>query len=810
MDNSLFRKKHFRQCATAVISVFRSSRFKRLSMLAGVSLAVGWLLSPTTSPYTTQYRAGDIAWSDVRAPRDLLVEDSISTEKKRLEMERNLSMIYDLDPKALPHAENKLKEAFDFMRELYPDPPDQIEEPSTPTMRKAPSIPSLQAEALQKEIENRRKLFEKKLGFLVSDEAYDALKNHRFHKRIEDYIYAMVAPVIVRGLVSRKEMFPSEDENPIILREVETGKEFILRDTSSLYDLDSARRYIGFRGQESLLHLSRSLRETVIEVSQKLIFPNITLNKNETEQRRKKALESLKPVYFQLKKGEMIIRGGERVTPDHLLKLQALGHLEDHFNIYKVFAGSTLMVMLLLFLLYYLASLNMERFALRNVDLLMFCLAITGSLVMVKAATFIIESVNRSFPYIPTDSLFYAIPFALAPMMIAMMLNAEVAMIIAIPVSILSAIIFDNPVGIFFYSLVGSLVGAHCVVFCSARSMLLKAGLRVGIINVASVLCLRLAANKFPVFDNIYDFSFAFVGGGLGGILVAGLTPLMESLFGYMTNIKLLELTNLNHRALRDLVLNAPGTYQHSVIVGSLAEAAAEAIGSNPLLARVSAYYHDIGKINKPLYFIENQKAGENKHDKLAPSMSSLIIASHVKEGIELARKYHLGQPIVDIIKQHHGTSLISFFYNKAKSLAGSRPVDEKSYRYPGPKPLTKEAAVVMLADAVEAASRTLVEPTPSRVQGAVQQLINSFMTDGQVSECHLTIRDLHRIARSFANVLNAIYHQRVDYPASAIQVIQGKKKNGSPDRGQPAAGPHRPRLGGKGGKMDIPGLGKP
>ncbi|MBW2145627.1 MAG: HDIG domain-containing protein [Deltaproteobacteria bacterium] len=780
--------------------------FKRLAMLLSVSLLMGWLLSPTTPPSTREYRVGDIAWSDVRAPRDLLVEDTLSTQKRRLEKERSLGVIYDLDPKVLSHAEKTLKEAFTFMRELYPAPSTKSEGLSRRSITKEQP---LLTEDLEKKITKRRELFQKKLGFPLSDYAFYSLKNHRFDERIEDYCYAMLAPVIIKGVVSRKELFRIERDSHITLLEVETGSEIVLRDPSSLLDLDSARRYIALKGRESLLHLSRSMRDTVIEISQKLVLPNITLNKSETEKRKKEALDSIKPVYFQLKKGEVILREGERVSPEHLLKLEALGRDEDHYTVYKALAGYTIMVMLLLFLLYYLASRNAQSFAPRNVDLLMFCMAILGTLMMVKAALFITESVNRSFPFIPTESLSYAVPFALAPIMIAMMLNAEAAMIIAIPISIFSAMMFDTPVGIFFYSLVGGLVGAHNVVFCSARSMLLKAGIRVGIINMASVMCLRLIAHKFPVFDNIYDFSFAFAGGGLAGILAAGMTPMVESLFGYMTNIKLLELTNLNHRAMRDLVLKAPGTYQHSVIVGSLSEAAAEAIGANPLLARVSAYYHDIGKINKPLYFIENQKSGENKHDKLAPSMSSLIITSHVKDGMELARKYRLGQPIKDIIHEHHGTSLISFFYNKAKNQENSHPVDEKSYRYPGPKPQTKEAAVVMLADAVEAASRTLVNPTPSRVQGAVQQLINSFMTDGQLNDCHLTIRDMHQIARSFTNVLNAIYHHRIDYPTSAIQVMQGKKKNGSADRGQAAVDSHRPRMGGTGGRVDIRRLGK-
>jgi putative nucleotidyltransferase with HDIG domain len=203
------------------------------------------------------------------------------------------------------------------------------------------------------------------------------------------------------------------------------------------------------------------------------------------------------------------------------------------------------------------------------------------------------------------------------------------------------------------------------------------------------------------------------------------------------------------------------------VVVGNLVEAAAESINANPLLARVAAYYHDIGKASKPLYFIENQAGEENRHDKLTPSMSALILISHIKEGSELAREKHLGQPILDIIRQHHGTGLIKFFYERAKSQAeaNGQTVEERDFRYPGPKPQTREAGIVMLADCVEAASRTLINPTPDRIQGTVQNIINRIFTDGQLDECELTLKNLHEIAKSFNRILNGIFHHRIDYP---------------------------------------------
>jgi putative nucleotidyltransferase with HDIG domain len=286
-------------------------------------------------------------------------------------------------------------------------------------------------------------------------------------------------------------------------------------------------------------------------------------------------------------------------------------------------------------------------------------------------------------------------------------------------------------------------------------------------------------------FKLLWDWAFAFLGGVGAGIVTAGIAPLVEIAFDYTTDIKLLELANLDQPILRKLMIEAPGTYHHSVIVGSMVEAAAAEIGANSLLAKVCGYYHDIGKINKPLYFIENQTNGINRHDKLAPSMSSLILISHIKDGVEIAKQNKLGQTIIDTIRQSHGKSLISFFYEKAKKLKGEDAVKIEDFKYPGPKPQTREAGLVMLADVVEAASRTMANPTPSRIQKYVQDLINKIFSDGQLDNCELTLKDLHNIAKSFNKILSGIYHHRIEYPEQAF-FNNGKGKNGSPDRQPP------------------------
>ncbi|MFH1574185.1 MAG: HDIG domain-containing metalloprotein, partial [Acidobacteriota bacterium] len=266
-------------------------------------------------------------------------------------------------------------------------------------------------------------------------------------------------------------------------------------------------------------------------------------------------------------------------------------------------------------------------------------------------------------------------------------------------------------------------------------------------------------------------------GGLLASFLCPVLLPALETLFRVTTDIRLLELSNLNSPILRRLAVEAPGTYHHSLVLGTLAEAATESIGANPLLVRVAAYYHDIGKMLKPEYFLENQAFGANKHEALAPSMSCLILISHIKDGIELARGAGLTQAICDMIPQHHGTRVMTYFYQKAKESSDARngPVDERDFRYPGPKPQTKEAAILMMADAVEAASRTLTQPSAAQIQGMVDRLVDDVVADNQLDECDITLREIRLVKESFFKILSGTYHRRIDYPGYDFQQVDKK-----------------------------------
>jgi len=314
----------------------------------------------------------------------------------------------------------------------------------------------------------------------------------------------------------------------------------------------------------------------------------------------------------------------------------------------------------------------------------------------------------------------------------------------------------------------------------------------VGAVNVLVALGLIMLSGTLLIPKTAVTLVMALSGGLIAGIVVSGTVPLFEYLFGYTTDIRLLELANLNQPIFQDMIMTAPGTYHHAIIVASMVEAAAEEIGANSLLAKVGAYYHDIGKMKKPLYYVENQQNWENKHDKLKPSMSSRVIISHVKDGCDMANALKLGEELRDIIRQHHGTRLAAFFYEKAKKERdpSQPPILESDFRYPGPKPQSKEAALVLLADIVEASSRILKNPTPSRIRTLVDARIRETVDDNQLDESSLTFSDLNKIAESYARILIGIFHHRIEYSESDGKEVPHVKKNGSPRRKSPAKSP--------------------
>lgn len=360
----------------------------------------------------------------------------------------------------------------------------------------------------------------------------------------------------------------------------------------------------------------------------------------------------------------------------------------------------------------------------------------------------------------------YLIPVAAVTMLVTLLYrDLELSLIFSILLSVFAGVIFNGDLYLTIILMIGSIIGSLFVWQARRRSIIITAGFFVGIVQV---FCVILYFTYFGIQASslLKFFGIPFLNGFISSFLVAGLLPVFEFLFKVVTNISLLELADFNHPLLKRLVLEAPGTYHHSLMVGNLAEMAAEEVGANSLLARVGSYYHDIGKLEKPEYFSENQDKCLSKHENLSASMSKLVIMDHVKSGIELAKKNRLNDTIIDFITQHHGTSLVYYFYRRAlEATEIKEDVKEEVFRYPGPKPQTKETAIVLLADSVEAACRALDEATAERISDIVRRIINNKFIDGQLDSCDLTLRDLEKIATIFIHILGAFYHSRVDYP---------------------------------------------
>lgn len=396
--------------------------------------------------------------------------------------------------------------------------------------------------------------------------------------------------------------------------------------------------------------------------------------------------------------------------------------------------------------------------------LLLLGLLLIGTLLIGRLFGYLLLTLSKGLEYKTLESSFFGIPIAAGAMLVSLLFDFHTAITFSFTISLLTGL-WVRDASFTIYAFVGSITAAFSVLRCKKRASLLRGGGYVIIANVFTVIFILLFRGELFTAKATSSIMFAAIGGIAVTAIVSLLLPLIEYSFKVYTDISLLEFLDLDQPIMKNLMVTAPGTYHHSVIVGNLVESAAEAVGANPLLARVSAYYHDIGKIKMPDYFIENQGGSVSKHEKLTPHMSSMIIVNHVKEGVELAKQYKLPEPIIDIIEQHHGTMLVSYFYQKAKEKTENGTPLEEDFRYPGPKPQTRVAALVMMADAVEAASKVLTDPTPARISSLVDKIINHIFLDGQLDECELTLKDIHEIKKRFSYILTGIFHKRIDYP---------------------------------------------
>lgn len=641
---------------------------------------------------------------------------------------------------------------------------------------------------VKEEVEQRLKLFFEELetarelgeeeGFAYMKELYPDMFSRDEHiMRFLDYadtenlksvLLDLSSEVYSEGLIAEEtlELLREKETGNIMFADAHEEGKVVLEDLMVLEEVEEETSRIARGALSGRFALQRGF----VELFTGILEEDLYFDEDYTQQRRLSVSEEVKsvPKIWTVKKNELIVSKGKRVDSQDMAELMAISSIFRPGSTKGIFMGVVLFLIILGLVWFLYANLTESRVFLGD----------SKDLSIVLANMFVMLLLSNWIIHLPQPSNF--IPLAGMGMILSLILGFHAAFIAVSLTGVLIALLFGAGIETFFVLLAGSLVGIYVIGDARRRVQIIWAGIAVGVTKFSATIAIGLI-NDMDLSFFINDGLWSFASGILSAFFVLALLPVFEHLFKVTTNITLVELSDLNHPLLKRLATVAPGTYHHSILVGNLAEAGCDAIGANSLRARVGSYYHDIGKIEKPEYFSENEMLSGPKHDKLAPSMSALIILQHVKKGLELARKHKMNSVIMDFIGQHHGNSLISFFYQKALNGSGeeTKTLKDQDFRYPGPRPQTKETAIVLLADSVEAATKALKNPTPAQIRGQVQKIINAKFIDGQLDECDLTLRDIHAIQESFVRVLTGMYHQRLQYPEDSLKK---NNKNGFPD----------------------------
>ena len=496
------------------------------------------------------------------------------------------------------------------------------------------------------------------------------------------------------------------------------------------------------------------------------LYATYVVDKEATEAKKAELLATVTPEKVVVQKGELVVGKGEVLTERQSLILQQLGYTKSTSPVLVVLGLAVLIAILVVlmrgFMIHFTPKIYQDE---RKIVLLMLLLA--GTLFFYD----LFLSLNISTVTERAAQVGYLLPVAMGTMLITILLDVRLGIIANIVLALFAGLYTENA-SFAVVALLGGLTGCLGVSALGQRSDISRTAFAIAVVNAVSIIGLGMIQSQ--TIDVIFfGVGFGIFNGLISSIFTMGILPYLETIFGITTSIRLLELANPNQPLLKRLMTEAPGTYHHCIMVGNLGEAAADAIGANGLEVRLGAYYHDIGKLKRPYFFAENQFSGANPHDNITPQLSTLIITSHVKDGLEMAREEKLPPILMDMIAQHHGDSKVSYFYFKAKEL--DENAREQDFRYENPKPQTKEAAILMMADTVEAAVRSKKDATPGQIEGFIRTLIKGKLNDGQFDECELTFRDLDQIAVAFTRVINGIYHKRVEYPPQANLIAELK-----------------------------------
>ncbi len=713
-------------------------------------------------PYN--FEVGDVATVDVVAPMSFEMTDEVTTEEKRLRAEYSIPVVYDFDMTVFDRLQQGVSKGFRNMRSYG----REIRWP-----RKGSA-----SEEKVREFFTRKLQFEKDLGVAIPDYLFEWLIDSRFNPQIETALVSNLRVWYERKIAESPERFIPSHQKEVVARTVQkngSGKEFYIA-KNEIVDIQNPEPFVLY-DRQSIAKFSESDKVNLLYLARSLLVPNLTLNKQETTNRKQAARDAILPVNISIKKNQPIVTKGTTIQPFHMAVVKQIETLQADRN--KDLMALAMAVVV--FVSIRVFSAYIRRFSIHRVnvdfkDLGVMMIIATGIILTTKIFLFIGDAafVNKFGNWITPLVFLYAVPVAAGPMLVGLLIQSgEVVWLFTAFLSICLGVMEDFNLPWVLVTMIGGIAAARGVYSCKKRDDIYLAGVRTGAINailITFLLAISRLDQEFFTREVMLTIGAGFLSGILSAFLALMFIPLLETIFNYTTDVKLLELSNLNHPLLKEMIVKAPGTYHHSMLVGSMVEAAAEEIGANPLLGKVMCYYHDIGKMEHANYFIENQKAGQNPHDHISPFMSKTLLIAHVKDGVELGITYKLGQPIIDGILQHHGTTLISYFYNKALDMKNEEDPEfsEDEFRYPGPKPQFREAALCMLADSIEAASRSLDEPTPQRLQNIVRNIIQRKFSDGQLDECNLSLKDITKIENAFIRILLGIYHQRIDYPRGA------------------------------------------
>ncbi|HSE41108.1 MAG TPA: HDIG domain-containing protein [Acidobacteriota bacterium] len=703
-----------------------------------------------------KYKLSDIAQATVRAPRDIQVPDSTTTEHKQKEARDRILPVYDYEPTLVNSSISRMHEVFVFLRN----------EPRTQNFAQL-------AESLRTD-----------LNLSLDPSFLAAASRANFDDDLEKKLSQKLQKVMSQYIIPDRNVLFLLANKGITVRNQETGREQTLAVTSVL----------DVRDIQELLRreLSNDPKLTAREASIytdfliRFVAPTIFNNNGETQARVRKAMMNTEPVFYQIKKNRVIVRDGEEITPAILAQLKAIEQTEPSGPPIRYAIG--ILILLAIFLISFQKYLRSHQYAdikLRDKSLFLLCgIVLVTNLAIVKLGLLIAVSLSSAFASPPMSILFayqVAIPFAVGALLLTILTDRAIATIYTFGFSLLVGVLTSGDFYLLFYSLAAGIAAAFSITRYYQRSALLRSGLKIWLASLLTVFTIYLIRESGLSWNEMaFLTATTLLSAVLTVAIVSVSSPILEWAFNITTDIKLLELSNLDLPVLRQLALEAPGTYHHSIVMGTIAEAAAVKVGANPLFLRVAALYHDIGKIRKSEYYVENQREA-NKHDTLNPRMSALVIINHVKEGLEVAKMLRLPSDIVGMIPQHHGTRLITYFYKKAKDMENPEieVVKEEDYRYPGPKPQSKEGAILMLADATEAASRTLTEPSPARLKNMVDTIFRAIFEDGQLDESNLTMKDLNQIADAFVRKLESVFHHRIAYPGYEFNRDEKAKDSG-------------------------------